>query len=59
MIGRLCPWEDVEAELKELSKSLHAFKRAVRQNPHLRPSIAATWEPLAISAFYPALKAHK
>lgn len=40
-------------------KSLRAFKRVVRQNPQLRPLIAATLDQLAADPFHPTLKTHK
>lgn len=40
-------------------KSLRAFKRLIRKNPHLRPLIAQTLQKLAEDAFHPSLKTHK
>jgi len=40
-------------------KSLRAFKRMVRQNPQLRPLIAATLAQLATDPFHSTLKTHK
>lgn len=36
-----------------------AFKRLIRQNPQLRPSIEATLEQLLKDPFHPTLKTHK
>ncbi len=40
-------------------KSLRAFKRLIRKNPHLRPLIAKTLQKLAEDAFHSSLKTHK
>ena len=40
-------------------KSLRAFKRLIRKNPQLRPSIAKTLQKLTEDAFHPSLKTHK
>ena len=40
-------------------KSLRAFKRLVRKNPHLRSLVAKTLQKLTEDAFHPSLRTHK
>lgn len=40
-------------------KSLRAFKRLVRKNPHLRPLVGKTLQKLTEDAFHPSLRTHK
>ena len=46
-------------EIGWIPKSLRAFKRLIRKNPQLRPSIAKTLQKLTEDAFHPSLKTHK